>query len=61
MEVSYIIRQNNKFEKDKTIYPIYEFDYSIPVSGKLETNLNNELLLKIFWCAVIRIIFSKII
>ena len=45
MEVSYIIRQNNKFEKDKTIYPIYEFDYSIPVSGKLETNLN---ILKLF-------------
>ena len=45
MEVSYIIKKDNFFKKDEAIYPIYEFDYSKPVLGKLEMNLN---LLKIF-------------
>ena len=45
LEVSYIIRKGNQFIKDESIYPIYEFDYSKPISGKLETNLN---ILKLF-------------
>ena len=45
MEVSYIIKEGNTFEKDETIYPIYEFDYSSPKKGILETNLN---ILKLF-------------
>ena len=45
MEVSYIIKKGNLFKKDETVYPIYEFDYSKPVIGKLEMNLN---LLKLF-------------
>ena len=45
LEVSYIIKKGNKFIKDETIYPMYEFDYSIPQVGKLETNLN---ILKLF-------------
>ena len=40
MEVSYIIKKGNKFKKDDTILPIYEFDYSKPIFGKLEMNLN---------------------
>ena len=46
LEVSYIIRENNKFIYDDTIYPIEEFEY-IPktLDGKLEMNLN---LLKLF-------------
>ena len=40
MEVSYIIKKGNIFKKDETILPIYDFDYSIPKSGKLEMNLN---------------------
>ena len=45
LEVSYIIKKDNKFIKDDAIYPIYEFDYSKPKLGKLETNLN---ILKLF-------------
>ena len=45
LEVSYIIKADNLFIKDDSIYPIYEFDYSKPVLGKLETNLN---ILKLF-------------
>ena len=45
MEVSYIIKENNIFKKDETIYPMYEFDYSKPQLRKLEMNLN---LLKVF-------------
>ena len=45
LEVSYIIKNDNKFIKDETIYPAYEFDYIKPVLGKLETNLN---ILKLF-------------
>jgi len=45
LEVSYIIKEGHLFEKDETVFPIYEFDYSIPKKGILETNLN---LLKLF-------------
>lgn len=45
MEVSYIIRQDNLFTKDDTVYPMYEFDYSRIVPGKLDMNLN---LLRLF-------------
>ena len=45
LEVSYIIKNNNKFIKDETIYPVYELDFLKPVLGKLETNLN---ILKLF-------------
>ena len=45
LEVCYIIRKGNQFLKDDTIYPMYEFDYSIPQQGRLETNLN---ILKLF-------------
>ena len=45
LEVSYIIKKDNVFTKDETIYPIYEFDYSKPSKGLLETNLN---VLKLF-------------
>ena len=45
LEVSYILREKNIFIKDDDIYPIYEFDYSVPIKGKLETNLN---ILKLF-------------
>ena len=45
LEVSYIIRKGNIFTKDKTIYPIYEFEFSGPNLDKLETNLN---ILKLF-------------
>ena len=45
IEVCYIIKENNTFITDESIYPIYEFDYSKPVIGKLEMNLN---LLKLF-------------
>jgi hypothetical protein len=45
LEVCYIIKKDNTFKKDEAIYPMYEFDYSVPKSGKLEYNLN---LLKLF-------------
>ena len=46
MEVSYIIRQNNIFTYDDTIYPIDEFEYiKQNMNGKLEMNLN---ILKLF-------------
>ena len=46
MEVSYIIRQNNIFTYDDTIYPIDEFEYiKQKINGKLEMNLN---ILKLF-------------
>lgn len=45
IEVCYIIRKGNIFKKDETIYPIYEFDYSVPKEGRLEMNLN---ILKLF-------------
>ena len=45
MEVSYIIKKDNIFLKDESIYPIYEFDYISPKEGKLDMNLN---VLKLF-------------
>ena len=45
LEVSYIIKKDNEFKNDETIYPIYEFDPSKPETGKLEMNLN---VLKLF-------------
>jgi hypothetical protein len=45
IEVSYIIKKDNIFRKDEAIYPLYEFDYSVPKKGKLEMNLN---ILKLF-------------
>ena len=45
IEVSYIIKKGNIFRKDEAIYPLYEFDYSVPQKGKLEMNLN---ILKLF-------------
>ena len=41
LEVSYIIREGNQFERDDTIYPAYEFDYSPPEDkGQTEINMN---------------------
>ena len=40
MEVSYIIKKDNKFLKDESIYPMYEFDEIRPKEGKLDMNLN---------------------
>ena len=40
LEVSYVIKEGNLFEKDDAIYPIYEFDNHTPKKGVLETNLN---------------------
>ena len=46
MEVSYIIRENNIFTYDDTIYPIDEFEYiKQKIDGRLEMNLN---ILKFF-------------
>ena len=45
IEVSYIIKKDNIFKKDESIYPIYELDYKKPKLGKLEMNLN---ILKLF-------------
>jgi len=46
IEVSYIIREDNKFDKDDSIYPIFEFDFTGPkIDYKSEYNLN---ILKLF-------------
>ena len=46
LEVSYIIKENNQFTKDDSIYPIFEFDFMGPdLSGRAEINLN---ILKLF-------------
>ena len=45
LEVSYIIREGNKFVKDDTIYPTYEFEHTAPQLGKFDINLN---VLKLF-------------
>ena len=46
LEVSYIIKKDNTFSKDESIYPIYEFDFFPPKNnGKSEINLN---ILKLF-------------
>ena len=46
LEVSYIIKKDNKFTKDESIYPIFKFDFHPPtLNKKAEFNLN---LLKLF-------------
>ena len=41
LEVSYIIREGNKFDKDYSIYPIFEFDFFKPRNdNKAEININ---------------------
>ncbi len=46
LEVSYIIKVNNNFDKDDVMYPIFKFDFSGPNnSEKVEFNIN---LLKLF-------------
>ena len=46
LEVSYIIKKGNKFLKDESIYPIFEFDFTGPkLHVKSEMNLN---ILKLF-------------
>lgn len=46
LEVSYIIREGNKFEKDDSVYPNFDFDYQRPnENGKTEINMN---FLKLF-------------
>ena len=45
MEVCYVIRKGNSFKKHETVYPMYEFDYSVIQPGRLEMNLN---ILKLF-------------
>lgn len=46
LEASYIIKKDNQFSKDDTIYPIFEFDYVGPkLDANNEFNLN---ILKLF-------------
>lgn len=46
LEVSYVIRENNTFIQDDSIYPNYNFDFRAPnLNGKYEYNLN---ILKLF-------------
>ena len=46
LEVSYVIRDNYQFEKDDTIYPLYEWDSNLPQNDVTrEINLN---ILKLF-------------
>lgn len=45
LEVSYIIKDGNQFEKDDSIYPISDFDFRNCYRPKLNFNLN---LLKLF-------------
>ena len=46
LEVSYIIREGNKFGKDDSIYPINEFEFVwTPNNNNAEINLN---ILEIF-------------
>jgi len=46
LEASYVIREGNLFEKDDTIYPIFEFDlYGPNPNSNIEINLN---ILKLF-------------
>ena len=46
LEVSYVIKKDNIFSKDDSIYPIYDYDFRDPVlKGKTEFNLN---ILKLF-------------
>jgi hypothetical protein len=46
LETSYIIREGNLFDRDDSIYPIFEFDFLPPnLNEKTEINLN---ILKLF-------------
>jgi hypothetical protein len=46
LEASYVIREGNAFDKDESIYPIFEFDFHGPnPNAKNEINLN---ILKLF-------------
>ena len=46
LEVSYVIKEGNKFSKDESIYPIFDFDFTGPnLKTKSEMNLN---ILKLF-------------
>ena len=46
LESSYVIREGNLFDRDDSIYPIFEFDFLPPnLNGKTEINLN---ILKLF-------------
>ena len=45
LEVTYIIKEGNKFIKDENIYPIFEFDYLKSKNNESEINLN---LFKLF-------------
>ena len=46
LEASYVIREGNAFDKDESIYPIFEFDFFGPnPNAKNEINLN---ILKLF-------------
>ena len=45
LEVSYVIKEGNKFIKDESIYPIFEFDFLKSKENASEINLN---LLKLF-------------
>ena len=45
LEVSYVIKKDNEFTKDSTIYPIKEFDFSTKNINIEEMNLN---ILKLF-------------
>ena len=40
IEVSYIIKKDNIFISDKSIYPLLDLYYKRPIAGKLEMNLN---------------------
>jgi hypothetical protein len=47
LEASYVIREGNLFDKDDSIYPIFEFDFMGPkATANLEMNLN---ILKLFY------------
>jgi hypothetical protein len=47
LEVSYVIREGNHFDKDDSIYPNYEFDFTGPnEKAGFEINLN---ILKLFY------------
>ena len=40
LEVSYIIKEGNKFSKDESIYPNYDFEYIKSKNNESEMNLN---------------------
>jgi hypothetical protein len=44
IEISYIIKKNNTFIKDDSIYPISEFDYSAPNSNTKDSEMEVNIL-----------------